>query len=203
MNTEREILSYLQTYGNTKESDLVDYGIRRLGQSSGDMRSILDELTVAGKINRVVHEKLKPQATYAVLVDPGLELQLEYMADDLGFTGERKRRVIEEAKRILGEADSIAERRIRKKFPETRPCLQSRVLYEKKHAAIYCRLTLESNKDPVFKIQNEIIADSVSTTEERKLELAKEAAEILRQAAMVAERKIKRKFQTKPRKSSE
>jgi hypothetical protein len=81
-----KMLSYLWTYGNTQESDLIDWGVRRLDQSAESMRTVLEEMDNVGRIRRIVHSELEPKVVY-VAVGLTLEfgLQLAEMADSLGL----------------------------------------------------------------------------------------------------------------------
>ena len=47
-NLEQKIISYLCTYGNTKETDLVAYGVQRLGMSEQGMVKLIDEMVFSG-----------------------------------------------------------------------------------------------------------------------------------------------------------
>jgi hypothetical protein len=62
-NLEQKIISYLCTYGNTKETDLIAYGVQRLGISKEDMVKLIDEIVFSGRIERIVHKELEPAVT--------------------------------------------------------------------------------------------------------------------------------------------
>ncbi len=70
MSVERKIVSYLETYGNTKENDLVSYGAQHLGLSPEKMKKILDRMAIKDRIHRIVHDKLKPAEVYVTLEEP-------------------------------------------------------------------------------------------------------------------------------------
>jgi len=70
MSVERRIVSYLETYGNTKENDLVSYGAQHLGLSPEKMKKILDRMAIKDRIHRIVHDKLKPPEVYVTLEEP-------------------------------------------------------------------------------------------------------------------------------------
>ena len=98
MSIERQIVSYLMKYGNTREIDLISYGVQNFIEPPEKMKKIIDRMAVKGKIHRIVHNKLKPPEVYIGLeeylpVHPMIEDQI---AND-------------EAKRILEEAASVAE----------------------------------------------------------------------------------------------
>jgi hypothetical protein len=104
MSIESKIMSYLEAFGNTKESDLINYGVNNLGQSSGKVKKIIDRMAVKGKLHRVVHHKLKPPEVYVTLQEP---LPPEAMVE-----GETTQ---EEITRILEEAASLADKISRNK----------------------------------------------------------------------------------------
>jgi len=98
MSIERQIVSYLKKYGNTRETDLIIYGVQNFIQPPEKMKKILDRMTVKGKIYRIVHNKLKPPEVYI-----GLEEYLSFqpiMEDQIAN---------DEAERILEEAASVVE----------------------------------------------------------------------------------------------
>ena len=70
MSTERKIVSYLESFGNTRENDLINYGVQNLGQSPDKIKKIIDRLAVKGKLHRIVHNKLKPPEVYITLEEP-------------------------------------------------------------------------------------------------------------------------------------
>jgi hypothetical protein len=98
MGIEKRISSYLDSYGNTRETDLINYGVQNLGGSSERMKRVIDRMAIKGKIHRIVHNKLKPPEVYITLEEP---LPPE-------ATAERKI-ANEEVERILEEAASLAE----------------------------------------------------------------------------------------------
>jgi len=70
MSIERKIVSYLESFGNTRENDLINYGVQNLGQSPDKIKKIIDRLAVKGKLHRIVHNKLKPPEVYITLEEP-------------------------------------------------------------------------------------------------------------------------------------
>ena len=70
MSIERKIVSYLESFGNTRENDLINYGVQNLGQSLDKTKKIIDRLAVKGKLHRIVHNKLKPPEVYITLEEP-------------------------------------------------------------------------------------------------------------------------------------
>jgi len=113
LSLEQKIISYLCTYGNTKETDLITYGVQRLGLSEGDMVKLLDEMEFAGRIERILHKELAPAVTYVKrgsLVP--LELELQAISDSLELS-EAIDQQIEMIKEILDKAEAIAKKRMK------------------------------------------------------------------------------------------
>ncbi|MGO8807826.1 MAG: hypothetical protein ACLQO7_14750 [Candidatus Bathyarchaeia archaeon] len=115
-NLEQKIISYLCTYGNTKETDLVAYGVQRLGMSEQNMVKIIDEMVLSGRIERIVHKELEPAVTY---VKHGslipLHLNLQAILDSLELN-ELTNQQIDEINQILDKAKAIAKKRIERKI---------------------------------------------------------------------------------------
>jgi hypothetical protein len=111
---EQKIISYLCTYGNTKEIDLITYGVQRLGTSEECMTKVVNEMVFSGRIERILHKELKPPVTY---VKQGslvpLELELKAISDSLEL-GEVTNQQIEEIKEILDRAKVIAQKRMKR-----------------------------------------------------------------------------------------
>lgn len=61
---EQKIISYLCTYGNTKETDLITYGVQKLGISKEGVIKLIDEMVFTGSIERILHKELEPAVTY-------------------------------------------------------------------------------------------------------------------------------------------
>jgi hypothetical protein len=98
MGAEEQVISYLETYGNTREKDLINYGAQNLGLSPEKMKKILDRMAVKNRVHRIVHNKLKPAEVYITLEEP---LPPEARIDREVSRGE--------VKRILEEAASAAD----------------------------------------------------------------------------------------------
>lgn len=65
LNMEQErIVSYLYAYGNTRETDLITYGVQRLGKSEDSMREVVDKIVLYGRLERIMHKELSPAVTY-------------------------------------------------------------------------------------------------------------------------------------------
>ena len=115
-NLEQKIISYLCTYGNTKETDLIAYGVQRLGISEKCMVKLIDEMVFSGRIERILHKELEPAVTYVkqgILVQFGLELKA--ISDSLEL-GEVTTQQIEEINEILDKAKAIAKKRKKRKI---------------------------------------------------------------------------------------
>jgi hypothetical protein len=108
LDIDKEIVSYLSNYGNTKESDLIGYGVQHFDRSAIKMKKILDRMVIKGRIYRIVHNKLKPPEVYISLEEL---LYPEIMRDLL--EAEVKETVGEDVQRILEEAAAAAENRMK------------------------------------------------------------------------------------------
>lgn len=99
MSAEKKIISYLERYGNTRESDLVNYGVENFGKSPETVKKAIDRLAIEGKVHRIVHNKLKPPEVYVTVEEPlPPEATLERQITN------------REVEKILGEASTLAER---------------------------------------------------------------------------------------------
>jgi len=98
MSIERQIVSYLMKYGNTREIDLISYGAQNFMRPPEKMKKIIDRMAVKGKIHRIVHNRLKPPEVYISLEEPLPDYPMieDQIADY-------------ETRRILQEAASVAE----------------------------------------------------------------------------------------------
>ena len=98
MSAERRILSYLEAYGNTRETDLIDYAVQNFHKPPEKVKKVIDRLAIKGKVHRVVHNKLKPPEVYITLEEPLLPetaVERELVNDEVG--------------KILQEAASLAK----------------------------------------------------------------------------------------------
>jgi hypothetical protein len=108
MEMEKEIISYLHEYGNTRESDLINYGVKRFNYSPEEMKKVIKRTAIKGRIHFVVHGKLEPPEVYISLKEPLppeiakilLEALIQMKAGE------------EDVQKILKEAASVAERKI-------------------------------------------------------------------------------------------
>jgi hypothetical protein len=117
LDLEGEFISYLRIYGNTRESDLSEYGTRVSNLSTDKIKCVLDRMVLEGKANRVVHYKLGNGVVYLTRHFCDHELYcmpIEAETRDL----KDKDKISEEADRILKEASALSEKRIREKFPD-------------------------------------------------------------------------------------
>jgi len=61
---EIKVLSYLMSFGNTREDDLVAFVACTLNKPASYVRKALDRMVKDDKIKRVVHDKLEPHGVY-------------------------------------------------------------------------------------------------------------------------------------------
>lgn len=105
MKVEKEIISYLYEYGNTRESDLINYGVKKFNYSSEEMKKVIKRMVIKGKIHYIVHSKLEPPEVYISLKEL---LPPEITKIFLEAFIQMKARE-EDVQKILEEAASIAE----------------------------------------------------------------------------------------------
>lgn len=111
MNLEKEILSYLYKYGNTRETDMLRYCGERFGCSSEEAKKVIQQMVVKGEIHYIVHSKLEPPEVYISLKE-SLHPEISKVLIDALV---QARNVEEDAKRILKEAEKIAEEKRKEK----------------------------------------------------------------------------------------
>ncbi len=116
LSLEQKIISYLCTYGTTKETDLITFGVQRLGISGEGMVKLIDEMVFTGKIERIVHKELKPTAIY---IKRGnlfpLDLELQALSDSLELN-EASNQQIEKIREILHRAETVAKKRMKREI---------------------------------------------------------------------------------------
>ncbi len=116
LSSEQEkIISYLDKYGNTRETDLVKYGMLKLGHSEASMRRLVCDMVSYGRLERVVHKELKPPITY-IREGPNASLELELQALAQSSGPGKLSQDLEAVRKILDEAKSLAENRIGEKI---------------------------------------------------------------------------------------
>ena len=108
MKVEKEIISYLHEYGNTRESDLINYGVKKFNYSSEETKKVIKRMAVKDKIHFIVHGKLEPPEVYVSLKEP---LPPE-IARILLEAFVQMKAGQEDVQKILQEAAAIAERKI-------------------------------------------------------------------------------------------
>jgi hypothetical protein len=114
LSLEQKIISYLCNYGNTKETDLIKYGVQKLGVSEEGMVKLINEMEFTGRIERILHKELEPAVTYVKKGSPfPLELQLQAISDSLELS-EATNQQIEMIKEILDKAEAMAKKKIRR-----------------------------------------------------------------------------------------
>ena len=104
------------TYGTTKETDLITYGVQNLGISEESMVKLIDEMVFTGGIERITHKELKPAVTYikrGSLVP--LELELQALSDSLELN-EASNQQIEKIREILQKAETVAKKKMKREI---------------------------------------------------------------------------------------
>ncbi|TET65729.1 hypothetical protein E3J49_00880 [Candidatus Bathyarchaeota archaeon] len=107
MHVEKEIMSYLHKYGNTKESDIISYGAKKFNYSSEEMKKVLKRMGIKDIIHYVVHSKLEPPEVYISLKEP-LPPDIAKVLLDAFI---QMKTVEEDAQNILEKAASIADQK--------------------------------------------------------------------------------------------
>ena len=107
MKVEKEIISYLHEYGNTRQSDLINYGVKKFNYSSEEIEKVIKRMAIKDKIHFIVHGKLEPPAVYISLQEP---LPPE-IAKILLEAFIQMKTVKEDTQKILEEAKALAERK--------------------------------------------------------------------------------------------
>jgi hypothetical protein len=108
MKVEKKIISYLYEYGNTRESDLINYGVKKFDYSSEEMKKVIKRMGIKGKIHYIVHSKLEPPEVYISLK----ELLPPEIAKTLIQAFIQMKAREEDVQKILDEAASIAKQKI-------------------------------------------------------------------------------------------
>ena len=70
MDVEKGVMLYLHEYGNTRESDIINYGVKEFNYSSKRIKKVIKRIVIKGKIHFIVHSKLEPPAVYISLKEP-------------------------------------------------------------------------------------------------------------------------------------
>jgi len=110
---EKKIISYLTKYGNTRESDLNNYGREQFNLPSKTMKRAIDRMAVRGEIHRIVHNKLRPPEVYISLKEP---LPPETLRNIIEFNVSEA--ASEDTRKILEEATAVAKNRMKERSSE-------------------------------------------------------------------------------------
>ena len=86
----------LHEYGNTKEGDIVNYGMQEFDCSSKTMKKAIKRMVNEGRICFVVHGEIEPPVVYVSIA-----------------------RRSEDAQALLDEEAAVAERTIKEKYSRT------------------------------------------------------------------------------------
>ena len=116
LSLEKEkILAYIAKYGDTRVSDLVNYGTWKLKLHKEQIQSLLSNMVLYGELERVVHEDLETPMDYLRWGTVPRTLGLQ--AHSISLNGKRlDDNEINYAQAILEDAEKIAEKRIKKKM---------------------------------------------------------------------------------------
>ena len=112
MDVEKEIISYLYKYGNTKESDIINYGIKKFNYSSERMKKVIRRMAIKSKIHYLVHCKLEPPEAYIGLEEPLPPDSALILLDASIQTKE----VHEIAFKILEDAAAVAMQKVKERY---------------------------------------------------------------------------------------
>jgi hypothetical protein len=109
LEIEKSILSYLNIYGNTSKSDLIEFGVNFSGKSKEELAKKIDVMVANGSVQRIVHHLLESNTVYIARVPWALGSSIESAALDV----KNKEKLAEEANRIKAEAKTVAENQIK------------------------------------------------------------------------------------------
>jgi len=115
VDVEKGVMLYLHEYGNTRESDIINYGVKEFNYSSKRIKKVIKRIVIKGKIHFIVHSKLEPPAVYVSLREP---LPPE-IAKILLEAFIQMKAAEEDAQKILEEAAALAENRIKERHSQT------------------------------------------------------------------------------------
>jgi hypothetical protein len=111
VDVEKEVVSYLYKYGNTKESDIINYGLKQFNYSPQRMKKLIKRMVIKGEIHFVVHSKLEPPPVYLSLKEPlPPEISKILLEAFIQVKGAK-----EDAQKILEEAAAIAGQRTKER----------------------------------------------------------------------------------------
>ncbi len=72
----------MNIYGNTKESDLVEFSITFSGKSKEELAKIMHDMVANGSIRRITHHLIESNAVYIAKTDLSLGISIESYALD-------------------------------------------------------------------------------------------------------------------------
>jgi hypothetical protein len=111
MDIEKEIVSYLYKYGNTKETDIINYCVKKFNYSSERMKKVVKRMMIKGRIHYVVHSKLEPPAVYISLKE-ALPPEITKILLEAFI---QMKVAEEDVQKILKEAAALAEKKMKEK----------------------------------------------------------------------------------------
>lgn len=108
MNVQEEIVSYLYEYGNTKETDILNYYTQNYSLSKERIKKAIKRMVVKGRIYYVVHTRLKPPEVYISLKEP-MPPEISKILIEASM---KMKTAKEDSQKILEEAAAVAKKRI-------------------------------------------------------------------------------------------
>ncbi len=113
MSIEKEIVSYLHEYGNTKEDDIINYGVQKFDYSLERMKRVIKRMVINNSIHYVVHNRLEPPGVYISLKEPLPPETAKILLEAFLQMKENEEGIQKSARAILEEAASRGENRIK------------------------------------------------------------------------------------------
>lgn len=110
-NKMKSIISYLIAYGNTREDDLISFGIKTLQLSMSEVKDLIDKMATYALIEKVVHNRLEPKVIYikkGSMIPISMELQAICGTADLINLDDKD---VEGAKLILDQAALVSTKK--------------------------------------------------------------------------------------------
>lgn len=124
----KELILYLDKYGNTQENDLINYGVQKRGQTETSMKQLVNDMLLHGQLERVVHGELSPPVTYIKEGEVAfLEKQMQAISISLGH-GKLSREEMDAAHEILCKAAEDAEKKIEERTRQEKYGVESKII---------------------------------------------------------------------------
>lgn len=133
LSIEREkIIAYIAKYGDTRLSDLVNYGTLKLKLPEEQIKTLLNDMVFCGELVRVVHEEFEPPIEYLKWSDVPDKEGLQVYS--LFLSGRRlDDNELNQIKAILGNTEETAQKEAEKKLSKSTKLseAENKVLREK------------------------------------------------------------------------